>query len=39
MDITTITYKWLDNVVGILHNIPNKIYGYNTSNEVWVKNV
>ena len=34
IDITTITQKILDNVADILNNMPRKILGYKTPNEI-----
>jgi IS30 family transposase len=38
-DITTVTQKQLDNVAGILNNMPRKIFGYKTPNELWAENL
>ena len=37
IDITTVTQKILDNVADILNNMPRKILGYKTPNEIWNK--
>jgi len=39
IDITTVTQKQLDNVAGILNNMPRKIFGYKTPNEIWAENL
>lgn len=38
-DITTVTQKQLDNVADILNNMPRKIFGYKTPNEIWAENL
>lgn len=35
IDINTITQEVLDDVADILNNLPRKIFGYKTPNEVW----
>ncbi len=35
IDITTITQEVLDDVADILNNLPRKVFGYKTPNEVW----
>ena len=35
IDIITITQEVLDDVADILNNLPRKIFGYKTPNEVW----
>ena len=35
IDINTITQEVLDNVENILNNMPRKIFGYKTPNEMW----
>ena len=35
IDINTITQKMLDKVADILNNMPRKIFGYKTPNEIW----
>jgi IS30 family transposase len=35
IDINTITQEALDNVADILNNMPRKIFGYKTPNEIW----
>ena len=37
IDITIVTQKILDNVADILNNMPRKILGYKTPNEIWNK--
>jgi IS30 family transposase len=39
VDITTVTQKQLDNVADILNNMPRKIFGYKTPNEIWAENL
>ena len=39
IDITTVTQKILDNVADILNNMPRKIFGYKTPNEIWAENL
>lgn len=39
IDITTVTQKQLDNVADILNNMPRKIFGYKTPNEIWAENL
>ncbi len=39
IDITTITQEVLDDVAEILNNLPRKIFGYKTPNEVWDENL
>ena len=39
IDITTVTQKQLDNVANILNNMPRKIFGYKTPNEIWAENL
>lgn len=39
IDINTITQEVLDEVAEILNNLPRKIFGYKTPNEVWSKNL
>ncbi len=38
-DITTVTQRGLDNVAEILNNMPRKIFGYKTPNEIWAENL
>ncbi len=38
-DITTVTQRALDNVAEILNNMPRKIFGYKTPNEIWAENL
>ncbi len=38
IDLTTLTQRKIDDVAEILNNIPRKILGYKTPNEVWQKN-
>lgn len=38
-DITTVTQKCIDNVAEILNNMPRKIFGYKTPNEIWAENL
>jgi len=38
-DITTVTQRCLDNVAEILNNMPRKIFGYKTPNEIWAENL
>jgi IS30 family transposase len=35
IDINTITQEALDNVENILNNMPRRIFGYKTPNEIW----
>ena len=37
IDINTITQNTLDSVADILNNMPRKIFGYQTPNEIWNK--
>jgi IS30 family transposase len=39
IDINTITQEVLDNVEDILNNMPRKIFGYKTPNQVWNENL
>ena len=39
IDIKNITQEVLDNVADILNNLPRKILGYKTPNEVWNKSL
>ena len=39
IDINTITQEALDDVADILNNLPRKILGYKTPNEVWDENL
>ena len=39
IDITTVTQKQLDNVADILNNMPRRIFGYKTPNEIWAENL
>ena len=39
IDITTVTQKQLDGVADILNNMPRRIFGYKTPNEIWVENL
>ena len=39
IDINTITQEVLDDVADILNNLPRKILGYKTPNEVWNENL
>ncbi|CAK6517688.1 hypothetical protein [Rickettsia helvetica] len=39
IDIATVTQKQLDNVNDIVNNIPRKIFGYKTPNEIWAENL
>ena len=39
IDINTITQEVLDNVENILNNMPRKIFGYKTPNQVWDQNL
>ena len=39
IDIKNITQEVLDNVADILNNLPRKILGYKTPNEVWNENL
>lgn len=39
IDINTITQEVLDGVAEILNNLPRKIFGYKTPNEVWDENL
>ena len=39
IDINTITQELLDDVADILNNLPRKILGYKTPNEVWNENL
>lgn len=39
IDITTVTQKQLDNVADILNNMPRKIFGYKTPNQIWAENL
>ena len=39
IDINSITQEVLDNVADILNNLPRKILGYKTPNEVWNENL
>ena len=39
IDINTITQEVLDNVADILNNLPRRIFGYKTPNEVWNENL
>lgn len=39
IDINTITQEALDDVADILNNLPRKILGYKTPNEVWNENL
>lgn len=39
-DITTVTQRGLDNVAEIFNNnMPRKIFGYKTPNEIWAENL
>lgn len=38
-DITTVTQKCLDKVAKILNNMPRRIFGYKTPNEIWAENL
>lgn len=38
-DITTVTQRGLDNIAEILNNMPRKIFGYKTPNEIWAENL
>ena len=37
IDINTITQNILDDAADILNNMPRKIFGYKTPNEIWVE--
>lgn len=37
IDINTVTQKLLDEVAEILNNMPRKIFGYKTPNEIWTE--
>ena len=39
IDINTITQEVLDNVADLLNNLPRKVLGYKTPNEIWNDNV
>ena len=39
IDMTTITQRQLDNVADILNNMPRKIFGYKTPNQIWAENL
>ena len=39
IDIRTITQKQLDRVADILNNMPRKIFGYKTPNQMWEENL
>ena len=39
IDITIITQEVLDEVAEILNNLPRKIFGYKTPNDVWSENL
>ena len=39
IDINTITQEGLDNVADLLNNLPRKVLGYKTPNEIWNDNV
>lgn len=39
IDINTITQEMLDEVAEILNNMPRKIFGYKTPNEIWAENI
>lgn len=39
IDITTVTQKCLDKVAKILNNMPRRIFGYKTPNEIWAENL
>lgn len=39
IDITTITQQQLDNVANILNNMPRKIFGYKTPNQIWAESL
>jgi IS30 family transposase len=39
IDITTVTQKQLDNVADILNDMPRRIFGYKTPNEIWAENL
>ena len=39
IDINTITQEALDNVADLLNNLPRKVLGYKTPNEIWNDNV
>ena len=39
IDINTITQEVLDDAADILNNLPRKILGYKTPNEVWNENL
>ena len=37
IDINTITQEILDNVAEILNNMPRRVFGYKTPNEIWTQ--
>ena len=39
ININTITQEVLDNVADLLNNLPRKVLGYKTPNEIWNDNV
>lgn len=39
IDIITVTQKQLHNVADILNNMPRKIFGYKTPNQIWTENL
>ena len=39
ININTITQEVLDDVAEILNNLPRKIFGYKTPNELWSENL
>lgn len=39
IDVTTVTQKQRDNVADILNNVPRKIFGYKTPNQIWAENL
>ena len=39
IDIATVTQKQLDNIADILNNMPRRIFGYKTPNEIWAENL
>lgn len=38
-DITTVTQRGLDSIAEILNNMPRKIFGYKTPNEIWAEHL
>ena len=39
IDITSITQRKLNYVADILNNMPRKIFGYKTPNQMWAENM